>query len=242
MQFSSRMGWLRPALLLVTAPVFGAVINISTGVASWTGTGPNVGGSVPGVNMGATPNSVWVPAPSGSQWISTLGTDGALSTTSGVPGTYVFLLSFATPGLGGSLSYQVAADNQGSVEVLLDGVLINAFSHPGNSLTDAGSSAPGCAFLPAGSSLCLPAGTAQGTVGPGTVAWGAGGTGTITLRATVINSVPPDPSPVGFLLAGQAEFSEVDPPDPDPTPMPEPSTYAMAGFGLALLLARRLRK
>lgn len=223
------------SFLLVAAPMFGTVIDISTGVANWTGSGPNVLGSAPAANLGATPNSVWQPAPAGSQWISTLSTDGGLATTSGLPGTYLFTLSFNTAGLGGSLSYQIGADNQGSVVVELDGVPVNTFNHPGNALTDAGSAAQGCAFLPPGSNLCNPTGTSQGLVGPGTVNWGAGGAGVITIRATVINSVPPDPSPIGFLLAGQADFV----PNVD---SPEPATFALAGLGLACVAAGRLRR
>lgn len=211
-----------------------AVIPLSTGVASWNASGPNATGTNPAVNLGATPNGVWLPAPGGSQWVSTVATDGLLSTTTGIPGTYLFTLSIATPALGGSLNYQVAADNQGTVRVLLDGVPISTFSHPGNLLTDAGSSAQGCAFLPAGSNLCLPAATSQGMVGPGAILFSAGGAGVLTIEATVINSEPPNPSPIGFLLTGNADVNTA-------VIVPEPSTYAMAAIGLGMILAGRKR-
>lgn len=215
-----------------TALLPAAIIPLSTGVASWNASGPNVAGTNPAVNLGATPNAVWLPAPGGSQWVSTVATDGSLSTTTGIPGTYLFTLTIATPGLGGSLNYLVAADNQGTVRVLLDGVPISTFSHPGNTLTDAGSAAQGCAFLPPGSSLCLPAGTSQGMVGPGAILIAAGGAGVLTIEATVINSEPPNPSPIGFLLSGNADVNTV---------VPEPSAYAMAAIGLGMIVAGRKR-
>lgn len=232
--FKMRLSRLLPVSLFIAVPLFGAVIDISTGVAAWTASGPNVAGTVAAVSMGATPNSVWQAAPAGSEWIGATGTDGALSTTTGLPGTYVFTFTFNTAALGGSLTYQIGADNQGSVVVELDGVPVNSFNHPGNALTDAGSGAQGCAFLPPGSNLCNPPATSQGFVGPGTVNWGPGGAGVITIRATVINSVPPDPSPVGFLLAGEADYvPSVD--------GPEPGTFALVGAGLVLVAIRRAR-
>lgn len=231
---------LRPALRLLPAflmagSIFGAIIDISTGVASWSASGPNVAGTVAAANLGATPNGVWVPAPAGSLWVSSTPTDGSNVGTTGVPGTFTFRLMFSTAGLGGSLSYVMAADNQGSVAVFLDGVSISSFSHPGNALTDGASGASGCAFLPAGSALCTPVGTSQGAVGPGSnVTWGAGGAGVITIVGTVVNSQPPAPSPVGFLLSGLAITN-------DAATVPEVSTswLMLIGGALVLLGAKR---
>ena len=229
-----RFACFAPALLagslLVAAP-----INLNTGVASWTGSGPNVVGTVAAVNLGATPNSVWLTAPGGSQWVSTQATDGVLPPAStGLPGTYTFIFSFATPGLGGSLSFGTAADNQVSVAVKLDGVTISTYSHPGNSLINTNLST-GCAFLPAGNTTCTPD-PAQGLVGPGTINWSAGGIGLISIEATVTNGLPPNPSPVGFLLNGTAT------PTPPDVLIPEPATFAMVGLGGLGLIAFRQRR
>ena len=237
-------GILRFAPVLLASSLFATTVNLNTGVAAWQGSGPNVTGSVAAQNLGAggalgvnpTGNTAWLTPPAGSGWISTLATDGQIPqpsgpTLTGLPGTYTFTFTFATAGLGGSLSYISAGDNQVTVVVSLNGTPINTFNHPGNTL-NAGS-APGCAFLPAGSTICGPP-PAQGEVGPGTITWAAGGAGTITITATVVNTQPPSPSPVGFLLGGTATFT-----DPG---VPEPSTYAMLGLGSVALIAARIRR
>jgi hypothetical protein len=213
--------------------VFAAPINLNTGTATWTGSGPNVAGTVAAVTLGASPNAAWLPAPVGSQWISTRLDDGTLPlAVTALPGTYIFQFAFTTPGLGGSLNFVVAADNSVIVEVFLDNVLVApAYIHPGNSLVnpDPSPGSLGCSFLPAGSNICQ-LGVAAGLVGPGTINFGAGGAGAIVIRATVVNSTPPDPSPVGFLLTGTAAVVDI----------PEPASYALFGFsGVAFLIARR---
>jgi hypothetical protein len=228
---AARFGLIRFAPLLLAGWLDAAMISLNTGVAGWKGSGPNVAGQVAVANLGTSPNFQWLPAPAGSQWVSTQPSDGLLPPDpSGIAGTYMFELALATPGLGGSMDFLVAADNQVTVQVFLDGVLIvPAYVHPGNALINSNTS-PGCSFLPAGSSNCSP-GLAPGLAGPGPIVWGAGGLGAIVIRATVVNSVPPDPSPIGLLLTGAADVTTIT---------PEPSAYAMFSLGsLALIAARR---
>ena len=221
--------------LLFSGSMFGAIINLNTGVAAWQGSGPNVVGTGAVSNLGVSPNSVWLTAPAGSQWVGTQLTDGVLPpATSGLPGTYLFDFSFNTAGLGGSLSYVTAADNQGTVEVSLDGTPINTFAHPANAFPT-GTGTFGCAFLPLADTTCTT--PAPGQVGPGTISWGAGGAGTVRIRATVVNGQPPNPSPVGFLLIGSATTIDA----PTGGDVPEPSTFAMLALGGVGLLAVRRR-
>lgn len=220
-------------LTLSAGSLSAALITLNTGAAAWSASGPNVVGTVNAANLGANPNGVWLPAPAGSQWISTVATDGTLPPdVSGVPGTYTFSLSFTTDALGGSINYQTAGDNEVTIVVTLDGVPISTFAHPGNLLTDSSSGAQGCAFLPPGSSLCNPPNTSQGMVGPGTIIVAPGGAGTIVITATVINSQPPSPSPVGFLLAGEADMNSY---------VPEPSSLGTLASGIALIALGKRR-
>jgi len=175
--------------------LLGSTVNLNTGVAAWTGSGPTNGNvTAPAANLSVIP-AVWVVAPGGSSWISTNANDGK---TNAPAGTYVYTLTFPTAALGGSLTYLSSADNLESIVVKLDGVTISTFIHPDNAI--------GCDFLPAGSTFCgAPAVGPSGT----TVTWGPSGLGVITIIATVMNTVP---SPTGLLITGTATVVD-RPPD-----------------------------
>ena len=209
-------------------------ISIATGPVVWSAAGPNVGGTVAAAIV-ASPDANWLLATGGSSWISTLATDGA--GTTGLSGSYTFSITITTDGLGGSLSYITAADNQDSVVVKLNNAPINTFNHPGNTL-NAGPSV-GCAYLPAASTLCGPP-PAQGAVGPGTINWAAGGAGTITILATV-NNTSTGPSPVGFLLLGTLTAGNATI-VPFSSSVPEPTTFALFGLGAVGFAALRRYK
>ena len=117
--------------------LLGSTVNLNTGVAAWTGSGPTNGNvTAPAANLSVIP-AVWVVAPGGSSWISTNANDGK---TNAPAGTYVYTLTFPTAALGGSLTYLSSADNLESIVVKLDGVTISTFIHPDNAI--------GCDFLP----------------------------------------------------------------------------------------------
>jgi hypothetical protein len=174
--------------------LLGSIVNLNTGVAGWTGSGPSNGNvTAPAVNLTAIP-AVWVVAPGGSSWISTNVNDGTANSPSG---TYTYTLTFPTAGLGGSLTFLSSADNLESIVIKLDGATISTFIHPDNVI--------GCDFLPAGSTFCgAPAAGPSGL----TATWGPGGAGVITIVATVINTLS---SPTGFLLTGTATVIDVPP-------------------------------
>ena len=175
-------------LLAFGSCLFGAAVDLNTGVAGWIGSGPSNGNvPAPAVNLSVIP-PVWVGAPGGSSWIGANATDGV----NGPAGTYTYTLTLPTTGFGGSLSYLSSADNLENIVVKLDGVTISTFNHPDNAIS--------CDFLPPGSTFCgAPAVGPSGT----TVTWGSGGLGVIQIIATVVNTAP---GPTGFLLTGTASF------------------------------------
>lgn len=203
-----------------------ATFNLTTGQAAWNCTAAPAAQSCSAVNLGTSPNSIWVSAPSSgfgqSQWIGPTSASGIL--TSHIwGGTYVYELTLASLPGAGTASFIFGVDNGGRVEWVNNAgtvlSLVAEFPTPFTSINGVGFQSP--------------------VTYNGAVAAGAA-----RLRVTVFNDTLPGGSgstadngtPTGFFLAGGITAPDVI------ADSPEPATLSMLGLGGLMLLAVRRKK
>lgn len=240
------------ALAMVSVgTIFGATINLNTGVASWQVFAQGNGGIISAIVV--SPNGAWAPAPLGSSWVSYGAQQSTSCTGNQVPGsgcasanfnsggdilTYTLTISAAALGAtSGSLNYVFGSDSR-----------VNLFVGNNSSNQNWGGTAPtGNGFNPLGCSgtPVTSAGNTQTTYNNclGIVTFSAANLnqdGSLTLTAYSFN----DPivgcaaaacgNPTGFILEGTVVTGAA--------PTPEPATFGLVGMASLVGLAVRRMK
>lgn len=194
--------------IAAAGPLFGAAINPNTGSAAWVCVSAPQACSVSA--LGVAPNSVWVAATGGAQWIGPTPSAGLLDGPSPVGGTYVYELSLAGFDPISVYSFSMAADNDAKLEFV----------------TATGTEVILETTFPFGQP------NAQGFLYGVTTA-GITSIPPTALRVTVFNEPSGGPTPSGFFLSGSVQ-ALAEPPEPATWTM-----LLLGGAGVAFARLRR---